>query len=150
VPRNSPAPATTWTAWAAGSTLTGKPSPPGSSRSRRPARSGPYLRYIVSAAAATTGGTSSDRPGKPALTWWFDQDAIDAEAATDGWYALLTNADASITATDVLLRYKGQEAVERRYGNLKGPLAVAPMFLHSNRRIAALITVISLALLSSA
>jgi transposase len=48
---------------------------------------------------------------------------------------------------DVLLRYKGQEAVERRYGNLKGPLAVAPMFLHSNRRIAALITVISLALL---
>ena len=37
--------------------------------------------------------------------------------------------------------------VERRYGNLKGPLAVAPMFLHSNRRIAALITVISLALL---
>ena len=47
----------------------------------------------------------------------------------------------------MLLRYKGQEAVERRYGNLKGPLAVAPMFLHSNRRIAALITVISLALL---
>jgi len=37
--------------------------------------------------------------------------------------------------------------VERRYGNLKGPLAVAPMFLNSNRRIAALITVISLALL---
>ncbi len=90
---------------------------------------GPYLRYIVSAApaaaadSATTAGTSSDRPGKPALTWWFDQDAIDAEAATDGWYALLTNVDASITATDVLLRYKGQEAVERRYGNLKGPLA---------------------------
>jgi transposase len=47
----------------------------------------------------------------------------------------------------VLLRYKGQEAVERRYGNLKGPLAVAPMFLKNNRRIAALITVISLALL---
>ena len=37
--------------------------------------------------------------------------------------------------------------MERRYGNLKGPLAVAPMFLNSNRRIAALITVISLALL---
>ncbi len=37
--------------------------------------------------------------------------------------------------------------MERRYGNLKGPLAVAPMFLKNNRRIAALITVISLALL---
>src|ERR1035441_6217554 len=75
------------------------------------------------------------------------QAAIDAEAATDGWYALLTNLDATETAAAVLLRYKAQEAVERRYGNLKGPLAVAPMFLNSNRRIAALITVISLALL---
>ena len=97
--------------------------------------------------ADTWQGTGSGGPGKPALTWWFDQDAIDAEAATDGWYALLTNLDASITAAEVLLRYKAQEAVERRYGNLKGPLAVAPMFLNSNRRIAALITVISLALL---
>src|ERR1035437_583051 len=26
--------------------------------------------------------------GKPTLTWDFDQPAIDAEAATDGWYAL--------------------------------------------------------------
>ena len=136
---------------------------------------GPYLRYTLGTAPAggpgsTSTGQSSDQaggipgatgpgpagtwqgsgsggPGKPALTWWFGQDAIDAEAATDGWYALLTSLDASITASEVLLRYKGQEAVERRYGNLKGPLAVAPMFLNSNRRIAALITVISLALL---
>jgi len=120
---------------------------------------GPYLRYTVSTTPAAAGGagategtrqasaTGSGGPVKPALTWWFDQDAIDAEAATDGWYALLTNLDASITAGEVLLRYKGQEAVERRYGNLKGPLAVAPMFLKNNRRIAALITVISLALL---
>jgi len=92
-------------------------------------------------------GTGSGGPGKPALTWWFDQQAIDAEAATDGWYALLTNLDATQTAAGVLLRYKAQEAVERRYGNLKGPLAVAPMFLKNNRRIAALIAVISLALL---
>ncbi|HUY50400.1 MAG TPA: hypothetical protein VMV92_32620 [Streptosporangiaceae bacterium] len=97
--------------------------------------------------AGQAGGTGSGGPGKPALTWWSGQDAIDAEAATDGWYALLANLDTQVTAAGVLLRYKGQEAVERRYGNLKGPLAVAPMFLHSNRRIAALITVISLALL---
>ena len=136
---------------------------------------GPYLRYTLGTAPALAGrpgsseptagsqtagtgqtgpgpadtwqGTGSGGPGKPALTWWFDQAAIDAEAATDGWYALLTSIDASITAAEVLLRYKAQEAVERRYGNLKGPLAVAPMFLNSNRRIAALITVISLALL---
>ena len=37
--------------------------------------------------------------------------------------------------------------VERRYGEFKGPLAVAPLFLKTNRRITALITVICLALL---
>jgi len=47
----------------------------------------------------------------------------------------------------VLIRYKGQEVVERRYSAFKGPLAVAPMFLKTNRRIAALVTVICLALL---
>ncbi len=135
---------------------------------------GPYLRYTIGTAraggpASSTGqvsdqaagtreatgpgpadswrGSGSGGPGKPTLTWWFDQAAIDAEAATDGWYALLTNLGATETAAEVLLRYKAQEAVERRYGNLKGPLAVAPIFLNSNRRIAALITVISLALL---
>ncbi|MGH3410063.1 MAG: IS1634 family transposase [Streptosporangiaceae bacterium] len=101
-------------------------------------KAGPYLHWTAGTDPAT---------GKPTLTWHFDQHAIDAEAATDGWYALLTNLDAHVTPADVLLRYKGQEAVERRYGNLKGPLAVAPVFLKSNRRIAALITVISLALL---
>ena len=45
------------------------------------------------------------------------------------------------------MRYKGQEVVERRYGDFKGPLAVAPMMLKNNRRIQALITVICLALL---
>jgi hypothetical protein len=86
--------------------------------------------------------------GKPTLTWRFDQAAVDAEAATDGWYALLTNLDpATVDATGVLIRYKGQEVVERRYSAFKGPLAVAPMFLKTNRRIEALITIICLALL---
>jgi transposase len=94
----------------------------------------------------TTVGTDPDT-GKPTLVWWFDQAAIDAEAATDGWYALLTTLPPEVTADQVLIRYKGQEVVERRYSTFKGPLAVAPMFLRTNRRIAALITVICLALL---
>ena len=85
--------------------------------------------------------------GKPAFTWSFNQAAIDAEAASDGWYALLTNLNASIDASEILHRHKGQPTVERRYGTTKGPLAVAPVFLQTNRRIAALITVICLALL---
>jgi len=97
-----------------------------------------YLRTDVSTDPAT---------GKPTLSWLFDLDALAAVAATDGWYALLTTLPADVTAGEVLRRYKGQETVERRYGAFKGPLAVAPMFLHNNRRIAALVTVICLALL---
>ena len=104
----------------------------------RDRRVGAYLRTDVGTDPAT---------GKPTLVWSFDQTALDDEAATDGWYALLTNLPTDIDASEVLRRYKGQEAVERRYGAFKGPLAVAPMFLHNNRRIAALITVICLALL---
>ena len=101
-------------------------------------RVGAYLRTEV----------GQDSTGKPTLAWHFDQAALDTEAATDGWYALLTNLDPEqADAAEVLRRYKGQEAVERRYGAFKGPLAVAPLFLHSNRRIHALLGVICLALL---
>jgi len=102
-------------------------------------RVGAYLRTETGAGPTT---------GKPTLTWHFDQAAIDAEAATDGWYALLTNLDpGQADAAQILILYKGQEAVERRYSAFKGPLAVAALFLKNNRRIAALVTVICLALL---
>jgi hypothetical protein len=68
--------------------------------------------------------------GRPTLSWHFDQHILDAQAATDGWYALLTSlTPAQANAAEILAHYKGQEAVERRYGAFKGPLAVAPMFL---------------------
>jgi transposase len=88
-----------------------------------------------------------DDAGKPTFAWSFDPDTIDTETAADGWYALLTNLPADIDTTEVFLRYKDQPMVERRYGEFKGPLAVAPIFLRDNRRITALITIICLALL---
>jgi transposase len=89
-----------------------------------------------------------DTGGTPTLAWRFDQAVLEREQATDGWYGLLTNLDpAQVDAAGVLARYKGQEVVERRYGAFKGPLAVAPLFVQSNRRIQALVTVICLALL---
>jgi len=101
-------------------------------------RVGDYLRTTVGV----------DAVGKPTLRWHYDDEALAAEAATDGWYCLLTNLDpADVDAGEVLARYKGQEVVERRYGAFKGPLAVAPVFLKNNRRIQALLTVICLALL---
>lgn len=73
---------------------------------------------------------------------------LDTQAKADGWYALITNQDpAKADAAEVFLAYKGQPQVERRYSELKGPLAVAPVFLHGNRRIAALLHVLMLALL---
>jgi len=82
------------------------------------------------------------------LAWHSGQAAIDAEAAADGWYALLTNLDAAdADPAGVFRRCKGQQIAGRRYGDFKGPLAVAPLFLKTNRRISALITVICLALL---
>ena len=90
----------------------------------------------------------TDTTGKPTLSWRFDQTALDTEAATDGWYCLVTNLHPDdADAGEVLIRYKGQEVVERRYGDFKGPLAVAPVFVKNNRRIHALISVICLALL---
>jgi Domain of unknown function (DUF4277) len=81
-------------------------------------RVGAYLR--------TATGTGPDT-GKPTLTWWFDTDVIEVEAATDGWYALLTNLDpGQADAAQILILYKGQEAVERRYAAFKGPLAPSP------------------------
>jgi transposase len=84
---------------------------------------------------------------RPTLEWHFDEAALDSEASTDGWYALLTNLSSDIDAAGVFHNYKGQEAPERRYHNFKGPIAVAPIFLKNNRRIEALISVICLALL---
>lgn len=102
-------------------------------------RVGAYLRTHI---------TTDPDTGKPVFGWHFDQDAIDAEAATDGWHALLTNLDPTDAGpAEVLRRYKGQNTVEQRYSTIKGPLAVAPIFLQTNRRITALITVICLALL---
>ncbi|MFI5820222.1 IS1634 family transposase [Streptomyces rishiriensis] len=91
---------------------------------------------------------TTDEAGRPALSWHFDQDVLTAEAAVDGWYALLTTlASEQTDPSEVLRRHKGQGGIERRFGDFKGPLAVTPVFVQDNRRVAALIAVICLALL---
>ena len=53
---------------------------------------------------------STDAAGKPTLAWHLDAGALATEAATDGWYALLTNlGPTAADAAEVLRRYKGQE-----------------------------------------
>ncbi|WP_246204754.1 hypothetical protein [Streptomyces tailanensis] len=83
-----------------------------------------------------------------ARPWHFDKDVLDAQAAADGWYALLTNlSPEQASAQEVFLPYKGQGLVERPLPRLQGPARRRTVFLQHNRRIAALITVICLALL---
>jgi hypothetical protein len=57
---------------------------------------------------------TTDDTGRPALSWHFDQDVLQAEAAVDGWYALLTTlTPEQADPSEVLRRHKGQGAVER-------------------------------------
>jgi transposase len=98
----------------------------------------------------TAVGTRPDT-GKTTFTWSFDAEALAVEAAADGWYSLVAPLSAPggppRTAEQILLDYKGQSGVERRYSDFKGPLAVTPIFVQKNSRVAALIQVICLALL---
>ena len=74
------------------------------------------------AACLRTQITTSTLTGKPSLAWHYDQKTLAGRAATDGWYALLTNTSPASTSTaDVLIRYKGQPHAGRRYSDFKGP-----------------------------
>jgi transposase len=90
----------------------------------------------------------ADHDGNLTLRWWRDHDALAETEQRDGLYALVTNMTPRQCSPDRLLTlYKHQAQSERAHHFLKGPLAVRPVFVHSNRRAAALIAVCSIALL---
>jgi transposase len=101
---------------------------------------GPNLHGLLSA-------TVGEHHGTPTLTWQRDQTAIDTAAQHDGIYALATNLPGRITANHILARYKDQHLVELAHRANKGVLNVRPIFLHNDDRIAALISIVGLALL---
>lgn len=86
------------------------------------------------------------RKGKPTLSFRRDEEAIVKAARTDGIYALATNLSGRLSAVKVLRLYKEQHLVERRHRDAKGPLRVRPLFLHNDDRIAALVSIVGLAL----
>jgi transposase len=86
--------------------------------------------------------------GRFTLTWQFDAQALERWQHLEGVYVLKTNlAERTHPLTEVLRTYKGQSQVERRFHHLKGPLAVAPMFLKNPERIAGLLCVLVWALM---
>ena len=82
------------------------------------------------------------------LTWKIDGKALERQKLLEGVYVLKTNlAQQSYPRAAILAKYKEQSQVERRIHHLKGPLAVAPMFLKNPERIAGLLCILIWALM---
>ena len=91
---------------------------------------------------------ATDADGRFRLTWETDASALQRWEYLEGVYVLKTNLPGRAhPVAEVLRTYKGQSAVERRFHHLKGPLAVAPMFLKNPERIAGLLCVLVWALM---
>jgi transposase len=104
-------------------------------RQDRRGRPGPETRYVRSEA------TRFD------LTWQIDHDRLIEEARCDGVFPLVTN-ETSASAVDLLLAYKQQPMIEKRFSQLKTDFVVAPVFLKEVSRIQALLCVYFFALLT--
>jgi transposase len=83
-----------------------------------------------------------------ALQWRIDAKRLQDWQNLEGVYVLKTNQSSrKQPMVKVLAKYKEQSQVERRIHHLKGPLAVAPMFLEKPERIAGLLCILVWALM---
>jgi transposase len=83
------------------------------------------------------------------VAWQVNEDVVAQDAASDGCFPLITN-DTTMTPAEVLAAYRYQPNLERRNHLLKGPQAVAPVYLQAPHRIEALLLCQFLALLTNA
>jgi transposase len=89
-----------------------------------------------------------DRRGQFQLQWKLNAKALEEWKLLEGVYVLKTNLSTrSHPLAKALAKYKEQSQVERRIHHLKGPLAVAPMFLKNPERIAGLLCILVWALM---
>jgi len=85
---------------------------------------------------------------RPTHRFVFDYDAAaaEADAAYDGYAALLTTAPRSTSADHLFTQFKQQNYVELLHHQWKTPLAVRPVFLKSPQRVEALVCLLQIAL----
>jgi len=102
-----------------------------------------------------------DRRGRPSATtryvketstrfeleYHIDNVQLAAETCCDGIFPLITN-DGLLTELELLLAYKGQPSLEKRFSHMKTDFEVAPVYLKEASRIQALLCVYFLALLT--
>ena len=92
-----------------------------------------------------------DRQGRFHLTWKIDPRTLKRFRQLEGVYVLKTNlSPRSHPTVTAMGTYKQQSCVERRFHHLKGPLAVAPMFLKNPQRMSGLLCILVWALLALA
>jgi len=84
-----------------------------------------------------------------AITADVRAESVSYDAVTDGMFPLITN-DREMTPAQVLAAYRYQATLERRNHMLKGPQAVAPVYLNHAHRIEALMVCHFLAMLTEA
>jgi hypothetical protein len=77
----------------------------------------------------------------------LDREQLALEACSDGVFPLVTN-DNTLPELEMLLAYKTQPALEKRFSHLKTDFEVAPVYLKETSRIQALLCVYFLALLT--
>jgi transposase len=108
----------------------------------------------VEISARTTERFRQERRGRPGektryvrqetvrfeLVHRVDLDRLGAEAHCDGIFPLITN-DRKMSELDLLLAYKRQPAIERRFEQMKTDFVVAPVYLKEASRIQALLCV---------
>jgi transposase len=80
------------------------------------------------------------------LTYQIDHARITEDQRTDGVFPLITN-DVKLSEKQVLLVYKRQPVIEKRFSQLKTDFRVAPVYLKEVSRIQALLCVYFLVLL---
>jgi transposase len=119
-------------------------------------------RWIVTEIKETTKETfRQDRRGRPndqtryvketstrfELAYHIDNARLAAETCGDGVFPLISNDD-SLSELEMLLAYKSQPSLEKRFSHLKTDFEVAPIYLKEVSRIQALLCVYFLALLT--
>jgi len=80
------------------------------------------------------------------LEWHRNETAIERESKVDGLFPLISNHHGMEPAT-ILAHYKKQPFLEKRFYTGKSILEVAPVFLHKNERIEAILFLYFIALM---
>jgi hypothetical protein len=97
--------------------------------------------HLMSVTAAQT------ETGQVDLRWQIDSYALWQAQQRDGRYLLVTN-DWSLSHQQMFQLYRDKDGVEKRFHICKSDLQVSPVYLHQDRRIAAMLLLNMLALLA--